>query len=137
MEITINIPKNEYTTPTECRQEVVQAICDAFLRRCAFSDFRPHSSGPYRRATLYVGSHKGGDFYGFNDEPDFFDGMSYKVRGCEVKAAIEALIKAGYHMWTYYAYNDYNCKEYRLSSQPFLENTKGAREVFTFEDIID
>ena len=54
MEITISIPKNDYSTPTECRQEVVQAICDAFLKGGAWSRFRPHSSSAYRQSTHKV-----------------------------------------------------------------------------------
>lgn len=32
MEITLSIPQNKWAKPTEVRQEVVQAICDAFLK---------------------------------------------------------------------------------------------------------
>lgn len=31
MEIKVNIPQNDYVQPTEVREEVVQAICNAFL----------------------------------------------------------------------------------------------------------
>lgn len=38
MEITVNIPKNDYIQPTEVRQEVVQAICEAFLHGREFQN---------------------------------------------------------------------------------------------------
>ena len=41
MEITINIPENTYSVPTEVRSEVVQIICNAFLTGGAFKAFHP------------------------------------------------------------------------------------------------
>jgi hypothetical protein len=34
----IQIKRNEYTQPTECREEVVQMICDCFLQEYGVSD---------------------------------------------------------------------------------------------------
>jgi hypothetical protein len=131
--MTINIPQNNYATPTECREEVVQAICDAFLRACAWSSFRPHTESRYRQATLFVLS-QGGKFYGFNSEPFSSDKLYYRVRGCEMKAAFECLIKAGYHIFKYYPYRDSKCHSYCVSREPFMRD---ALEVSKFEDIID
>lgn len=132
--MTINIPKNDYVTLTECRQEVVQAICDAFLSKAvAWSSFRPYSESRYRLATLLVLS-QGGKFYGFNSKPFSTDKLFYRVRCCEMKAAFECLIKAGYHIFKYYPYRDSKCHSYCVRKEPFMQN---AQEVFSFEDRID
>lgn len=132
--MTINIPQNNYVTPTECRQEVVQAICDAFLSKAAaWSSFRPYAESRYRQATLLVLS-QGGKFYGFNSEPFSSDTSYYRVRGCEMKAAFECLIKAGYHIFKYYPYRDSKMHSYCVRREPFMQD---AHEVFSFEDIID
>lgn len=131
--MTINIPQNNYVSPTECRQEVVQAICDAFLEACAWSSFRPHTESPYRNATLLVLSRKG-KAYGFYSEPLSDNDSYYRVRGCEMKAAFECLIKAGYHIFKYYQYRDSRCHSYCVRREPFMQD---AQEVFSFEDIID
>ena len=51
MEITVNIPKNDYVRPTEVRQEVVQYICDAFLSTCVWRIFHPERQSAYRGKT--------------------------------------------------------------------------------------
>lgn len=102
MEIRINIPKNDYVQPTEVREEIVQAICEAFLAQCARSIFHPFSQGWYRRASKYILKHKR-TFYGFNDEP--FDGEEcITFNGAEMKAAFKALQNAGYYMFRVYEY---------------------------------
>lgn len=132
--MTINIPQNDYATPTECRQEVVQAICEAFLSKAvAWSSFRPHTESRYRYATLLVLS-RGGKAYGFHSRTFDDDDSYYRVRGCEMKAAFECLIKAGYHIFKYYPYRDSRCHSYCVRKEPFMQD---AQEVFKFEDIID
>lgn len=130
--MTINIPKNDYVTPTECRQEVVQAICDAFLSEAqAWSSFYPYSANRYRLSTLLVVS-KNGKFYGFRSETA--DDVFYRIRGCEMKAAFECLVQAGYHIFRYYAFHDTQYPAYCVRKEPFMQN---AKEVFSFEDRID
>lgn len=130
----INIPQNNYVTPTECRQEVVQAICDAFLSKAvAWSSFRPYTESRYRQATLLVLS-RGGKSYGFYSEPLSDNDSYYRVRGCEMKAAFECLIKAGYHIFKYYQYRDSKCYSYRVRKEPFMQD---GQEVFNFDDNID
>lgn len=41
MEIKVNIPQNDYVQPTEVREEVVQAICNAFLSNSCWDIFHP------------------------------------------------------------------------------------------------
>lgn len=39
MEIKVNIPQNDYVQPTEVRENVVQAICNAFLSKSCWDIF--------------------------------------------------------------------------------------------------
>lgn len=132
MDITLNIPQNDYKQPTIVRQEVVQAICDAFLNNCCWSTYHPFSSSAYRRADKYVLKHEDGRYYGFDDEPRF-SGGGITFNGAEMKAAFEALIKAGYYMFVGYDYGTW--KGYVCQKRPF--NNDGWRQVTTFEDRID
>lgn len=132
--MTINIPKNDYVTPTECRQEVVQAICEAFLSDAqAWSSFYPYSANRYRLSKLFVVSKDGKKFYGFRSETTD-DIAYYRIRGCEMKAAFKCLLQAGYHIFRYYAFNDTQYPAYCVRKEPFMRN---AQEVFSFEDKID
>ena len=101
MEIKVNIPANNYVQPTEVREEIVQGICEAFLRRCAWSVFHPFSGGAYRKPTHYIIRHKGEKvFYGFGDEHSTFsDSVYVKFNGEEMKAAFKALRNSGYFMF--------------------------------------
>lgn len=129
MEITINIPKNDYVQPTEVRQEVVQHICEGFLDPCCWSTFHPHSESCYRRATRYVRM-RDGKGYGFTDEPSSGD---ISFNGAEMKAAFKVLIDAGYHIFKRYHYGSwlgYTCRK-----RPF--DYDGGKEVFEFTDFID
>lgn len=127
----IEVKKNTYEVPTEVREEVVQAICDAFLEKCVWSVFHPTSVSLYRRATLLVIGHKNGKWYGFNDEP-FPNELSYRVRGAEMKTAFAELRKAGYHIFKVYEYR--NWPGYKVSEKPYME---GGTEVKDFLDFID
>lgn len=131
MKITVNIPKNTYTVPTEIRHDVVQHICEAFLDRNAWSVFHPFHQGPYRQATLYVQIRKGKGL-GFSSKKDFLGDQSEKIRGCEMAAAFAALQEAGYHMFQYDEFGSW--KGYRVSDKPFEQ---GAVEVHHFADFID
>ena len=132
MEIKLNIPENTYSVPTEVRPEVVQQICDAFLQRTSNSTFYPHHDGPYRRATLHV-ELSGDKGIGFIN-PDSYSTPkdSVRIRGCEMKAAFEALRQAGYHIFRVYKYITW--LGYVLSEKPYHE---GASEVYEFKDFID
>lgn len=128
----VQIKKNEYVQPTEAREEVVQAICDAFLRRCAWSTFHPTTVSLYRKATLLVIGHANGEWYGFHYEPFGLGDKCERIRGVEMKQAFKELRKAGYHIFRVY---EYRCwPGYRVSDKPYME---GGTEVFEFEDFID
>ena len=133
MEITVNIPKNDYVQPTEVRPEVVQAICEAFLNGGAWGTFYPFSGSVYRPATrlVEVKCGKGVSFVSqrWNLSEDE---IYYRIYGCEMKAAFEALIKAGYHLFKVYDHGSwvgYVCKR-----KPYREN---GTEVYEFTDFID
>lgn len=126
MEIKVNIPKNDYKKPTEAREEVVQTICEIFLKT-QWNVFHPFagSNNGCRNANLYIvkGSHQ------------FFKSDSknaIRVRGVEMQAAFEALIKAGYHMFRVYEYGEW--MGYCCSKKPFIER---GTEVKAFSDFID
>lgn len=128
----INIKKNTYEVPTEVREEAVQAICDAFLRRCHWSTFHPYSQSACRRADRYVLGHKDGKWYGFNDQPFNAEEKLIKITGAEMKEAFKELRKAGYHIFKVY---DYHCwLGYKVSEKPYLQD---GTEVYEFNDFID
>lgn len=128
MEIKVNIPQNDYVQPTEVREEVVQAICSAFLANNCWNIFHPFSgsNNGCRPATRRI-SLSNPCFRGHATDKDMV-----RIHGCEIKAAFNALIKAGYHMYKVYDYGSW--MGYACDKKPFRE---GAFEVFTFNDFID
>lgn len=132
MEITINIPKNDYVQPTEVRPHVVQAICEAFLAQKAFSTFHPHSEGCYRQATLFVCLYNGKGS-SFHHEPWHKDEQSYKFNGAEMRAAFKALRDAGYHIFKRLHYGSW--LGYEVRKRPY--DYDGGTEVYDFTDFID
>lgn len=135
-EMAVNIKRNDYKQTTECREEVVQAICDAFLKNCAWSRFRPYNDGVGRNPTLYVIGHNKNDWYGFNGNPFSSDKAYYRIRECEMKEAIRLLVEAGYHVWKYYQYRDSRVKSYKVTKSPNIDD-RSAVEVFSFDDHFD
>lgn len=132
----INIPKNDYVQPTEVREEVVQAICEAFLGGCCWSHYHPYSESAYRQADKYVLRHKNDTkFYGFNDET--MGSVGIKFNGAEMKQAFRELINAGYHIWRCYDYGTW--KAYVVTKRPCIDRScyHAATEVTEFTDFID
>lgn len=135
MEIRVNIPQNDYIQPTEVREDVVQKICDVFLdRRGGYyhNVFHPYSDNGYRIRTLGVVIGRSGHANSFGYKADFAHETIIKFHGVEMKAAFQALIIAGYHM-----YRVYECGSwmgYICSEKPFL---KDGTEVKEFNDFID
>ena len=133
MEITLNIPTNDYQQPTEVRPNVVQAICDAFLARHVSNIFHPGSDGLYRNPTLYV--YPGDERYAasFHDSGWASKNEGFiRFNGEEMKAAFAALRKAGYHMFKRYAYGSW--LGYVCDKKPHME---GCTEVREFKEFID
>ena len=135
MEIKLNIPENGYIQPTEIREDVVQKICDAFLNRRAgyYHDvFHPYSESGYRVRTLGVVTRNNGRAYAFGYKADLKGETIIKFHGSEMKAAFQALIKAGYHMFRVYEYGSW--MGYICAEKPFY---KDGTEVREFNDFID
>ncbi len=135
MEIKINIPQNTYTQPTEVRPEVVQGICDSFLADNCWTIFHPGNDGGYRQATHYiVKGIKEKHFSSFTrkDRIDEKKEIGIRVHGVEMKAAFEALQKAGYYMFRIYEYGSW--MGYICRNKPYYE---GGTRVKTFDDFID
>jgi len=91
----LNIPINDYVTPKEVREHVLQLICNAFLQgygdRRIFKGFCGTSTDsvitPYVNDTGFVSM-------------SATTGKPYEViRGCELSKAFDELIKAGYYMY--------------------------------------
>lgn len=131
MEITINIPQNTYSVPTEIRQEVVQAICDAFLNGRRFFPNYHGNCGRHR----YVARNDFGGGYGgtsFEEKPTgSFVSKIYRIHGCEMQMAFNILIDAGYHIFRLWESGGYE-----MSKKPHLEYGRGE-EVYEFTDFID
>ena len=147
MEITINIPKNTYSVPTEVRKDVVEIICNAFINGGCDKVFHPCSDGCCRPATLCAyrkpkavnqygkAVEERGWFYGFESKgrcADYTLCEFYEVRGCEMNVAFSALREAGWHIFRVYEFGTW--RGYQVSSKPYLE---GGSEVYGFTDFID
>lgn len=145
----IQIKKNNYIQPTDEREEVVQAICEAFIHsyvrgRGCVATYHPFSEGAYRHATRYVVRQKeydgrnhykvDGMYEQFKDKPtDGEEGMTFT--GAEMKRAFEELIKAGYYMFRIRQYGSW--MGYICSNKPFYRHEYGAEQVTSFDDRID
>lgn len=127
----VTIKKNDYVQPTEVREEVVQAICEAFLEGNAFSTFHPTTTSLYRKRTTLVLMRNGKGF-GFSDNP-IGEKEYERVRGCEMKMAFAELRKAGYHIFRIGNRFD-GWPGYRVYKVPFID---GGVEVTEFNDFID
>lgn len=129
----ISIPKNDYKVETEVRENVVQAICEAFLRDGAWSCFHPYENGIYRYPTTYVVKHKKCQtYYGFKSSIDYEFDDGIKIRGSEMKEAFKVLINHGYYMFrvrTYQVWLGYIC-----SKKPYFNE---GQRVTEFNDFID
>lgn len=133
MEIKINIPKNDYVQSTEVRQNVVQAICDAFLESHCNSTFHPYGEGCYRRKTLFVHPKTAKSYASFQNHEWAAKNEGFiKFNGEEMKAAFKALQEAGYYIFRIYDYGTW--MGYTCGKKPFME--RGER-VTEFNDFID
>ena len=138
----INIPKNNYKQPSEVREYVVQAICDAFLDHDVL-----HLDGTrYKEnweADIYVyvpdegNNYYDAEFINQRQKNDtyyykFSDGKCVKFTGAEMKQAFKELIKAGYYMFKMYEYDYW--QGYICHDKPFYKD--GIR-VNSFNERID
>lgn len=133
MEITVNIPKNDYVQPTEVRQEVVQAICEAFLNGKEFctnkagtgSTVYRNSNGKMTFIWDYATQQK------LRERKERENDITYYIpHGCEVNYAFWCLYKAGYFIFKH----EYGTNCYNLSKKPYYNGYKMVKE---FTDFID
>lgn len=134
----IQIKKNEWKEPTEIREEVVQAICDAFLNGYKRT-FHPHNDNNkgYRNATLFVVYDNRECTskvpYFWNRIESYQDG--FRIRKVEMKRAFSELQKAGYYMLRVKEYGTWD--GYICSKKPYDIFYKEAQIVTVFNDYID
>lgn len=140
----ITIPKNTYVPPTEVREEVVKAICEAFLwsithRGCESGCvYHPLGDRGYRDTHRYV-KLKDGEGFEFTCDP-FLDRTKHPedfltFNREEMKQAFEELRKAGYHMLQVFEYGTW--RGYICGIKPYSTWNCFDREVFGFTDLID
>lgn len=122
---------------TECREDMVQHICDAFLNGSLYSPDDDHFTT--ERVKLYNGHATGFiSRYGYN-MPGVDKRIKYtdKIRGCEMKAAFKMLLDSGYFMYvTYKNRSRRNAKYYGCTPVPRVPNISGSL-VKSFDDVID
>lgn len=144
MKITLNIPRNEYAQPTDPRPEVVQYIVNAFLDKNYnnYRIFHPVDDGYPRCKDLYIKIEEGRTrlWYDFAQCEDEGNRNVRFVRfyGCEMRAAMQALIQAGWHILEVYEYRTW--KGYICCEKPYCDYCgHGSREIRAeqFTDFID
>ena len=140
MNITVNIPKNNYVQPTEVRQDIVQTICNHIFYMMDFN----YDKGFYtlrirdfydKSAELYViyDSESVTKISGFHGNGKINERVYHsfdKVRTCEMKAVFKAMQKAGYHIFASHNITD-NVHTYVFSKVPVLNGYKAKKIDFT------
>lgn len=128
MEVNVKIPKNTYEVPTEVRPDAVQAICEAFLN--SYPPYKTSDEGTSSK--VYLNEQERWCFSSVKLSRQEGFGY-YEPRGCEIKAAFEALIGAGYFLFrdrdNLRKETEYNCSE-----KPYY---RGHQRVLEFDDFID
>lgn len=96
--MTITITPNDYKEVTECREEIVQYIVDAFLN---WMSFRPNRT-TYHSPTRYV-MIKDGKGFDFSERPEgnHWADTTELIYKCEVELAVKLLIQNGYSLYTW------------------------------------
>lgn len=127
----INIPKNDYVEDTSINEEVVQGICNAFLKGCIWHP-KHDGNGMYRRSNNYVAKwHNDTSFHFFsrNDDKDRSDRVTKHFNEREMRVAWKELIAAGYHMFEIREYGSWY--GYKCGKRPYYE---GGKEVKDFDE---
>lgn len=128
----VKIIKNSYATPTECREGMVQYICDAFLNGSLYSP--DDGDCTTERLELYNGKATCFASRYIYKMPDSNKHTKYtdKIRGCEMKAAFKMLLDSGYFMYVTYKHRR-NAKNYGCTRVPSVSGSL----VQSFDDVID
>lgn len=138
----IKIEPNNYVQTTEVREEVVQAICDAFLHskrykvgcEAVYHPFNGSNRGCRNAHRYVVCNKKERKYHSFSDKPfEWQEGLTFT--GAEMKRAFEELIKAGYYMLKVYSYGSW--MGYECHDKPFDDFYRTSQCVQSFDDRID
>lgn len=144
----VNIPVNTYKVPTECREEVVQLIVDAFLEslkgvRAKNYNYNTLELG-YCNNELYVSkciNDKGEETSCLHWEtyPRHQEVKErYRLRSCEVNEAIKSMVKAGYFFYEYWhGWNGKYCTVSCKNRQLDLRTSYETKEITSFNFKID
>lgn len=125
--MTINIPKNDYVVPTEAREEIVQAICNAFLSPCD-QDSEFHIGSRLKTYGIHIESPKKAEFVSKYSNHYLNE---IHIRTVEMKEAFKALIDAGYYMFKKSFEDGYY---YKASKKPYEDR---AIRITSFNEFID
>lgn len=106
MNITINIPQNDYKQPNEVREEVVQMICDYIIRKInqgmwvedTYQLYIEHNYWSYQLYAELVGKNEMRTFRTENRR----DLNLIRIRKCEMELAFEVLQHGGYYIFASY-----------------------------------
>lgn len=117
MEITLNIPQNKWSKPVEVRTEVVQLICDTFLKGDSWwSLYDAIVQSPYNGQMKFGDS----DNYGYRCSRKSDEIV--KFHECEMKAAFKALQEAGWHFVAWHnRMSSYKC--YKLTEKTYANTS--------------
>lgn len=115
MEITLNIPQNKWSKPVEVRTEVVQLICDTFLKGGTWwSLYSAIVKSPYS------GKMEFGDTENYGYRCSRKSEEIVEFHECEMRTAFKALQEAGWHFIAGYRRNS-SSKWYKLTKKNYAE----------------
>ena len=132
MEITINVPTNDYVQPTEVREWLVQKMCDYIIKKMnegmwiegAFQLTLSHSCWAYQ---LFVELRNDGSVYSFRSS-NSSNFSRIRIHKCEMDAVFEILQNSGYYIFGMYYTNGEHT--YTFSKKPFYDNREATRMKF-------
>jgi hypothetical protein len=114
MEITLTIPQNKWAKPTEVRQEVVQLICDTFLKGETWYSLYDAIVKSRYWDKMEFGNNEN---YGYNCSRK--SEKIVKFHECEMRMAFTALQEAGWYFKAFYCYGSISHKCYKLSRENY------------------
>ena len=103
MEITINIPANDYVQPTEVRQDLVQSICEYLIKRMEDGPWVEKSydlrlKPQFGFYQLYLNRDTSGEIAGFSSKADK-DKNQIRITTFEMQRVFRYLQAAKYYIY--------------------------------------
>ena len=132
MNITINIPQNDYKQPTEVREWVVQMICNYIIKRInqgmwiedTYQLIMNHNYWSYQLYAELVGEQEMRMFWSENRKSLNL----IRIRKCEMEAVFEVLQNGGYFIFATYCSNgEYT---FTFTKKPCYDNRAAKRMDF-------